>query len=156
MSYDASYSGELTLRKGLTENQHYWAINALSYFENVYGDKSDGVTYYEINGGGDNRYHREDYEDLAEFFNGQVDFIGEDDAKWSLFLKDGQVKETYPIEITTRPDEDPIKSIARYINENNVDLDLIVKAVSEMKAHEQGTDSGPSQEQEDELDEPEL
>lgn len=152
MSYDASFSGELTLREGLTEDQLYWANNALDHFENVNEDKSDGVTYYEINGGGDDRYHREDYEDLAEFFNGQVDFIGEDDAKWSLFLKEGQVKETYPIEITTFPDEDAAKSIARYVSENDVDLDLIVKAISEIKAHKQEADQKPPQEQEDELE----
>lgn len=152
MSYDASFSGELTLREGFTEEQLYRADNALGHFENVNENKSDGVTYYEINGGGDDRYYREDYEDLAEFFDGQVDFIGEDDAKWSLFLKDGQIKETYPIEIKTLPDENTAQSIARYIGENNIDLDLIVKAVSEMRAHKREADQKLPQEQEDELE----
>ena len=148
MGYYASYSGSLTPRDGKTKEE---IEEALEMFEDYYENKDGaGVLFYEVSG--DSKYYEEDYDDLSKIFDGEVDFSGEDDARWTLFLKDGQVKETSPIEITTLPDEDITQSIARYIGENNIDLNLVVKAVSEIKTHEQKTDQGSSQEQEDELE----
>ena len=129
MGYYASYGGSLTPRDGKTKEEIEKALEFESYYENKNGAI---VLSYEISG--DGNYHEEDFVDLARTFDGQVDFVGENDARWSLFLKDGKVRETSPLEFLPKPGETPEQTIGRCIAERGLNIRQILESMPDFVA----------------------
>lgn len=129
MSYDASFRGTLIPRNEESEEK---IEEALKMFEECYENKDTDALTYEVYG--NERYHKEDYNDLANTFDGQIDFLGEDGARWSLFLKDGEVKETTPFEILPTPEETAEQAIGRYIAENGLNVRWVLEGMPDFIA----------------------
>ena len=149
MSYDASFQGTLIPRNGAEEKKIEEALEVLfeKYYKSeadpsglvreVYGDDKyegdyDKLVAYEVYG--NDRYREEDYDDLAKIFDGKVDFVGDDDTRWSLFLKDGKVRETSPLEFLPKPGETPEQTIGRCIAGRGLNIRQILESMPDFVA----------------------
>lgn len=130
MGNDALFNGSLTPRAGKSEDD---IEKALEKFEDYYKRKNEvGVLVYDVSG--NNTYFKEDYNELAMVFDGQVDFVGENGFLWSLFLKDGKVIERTPFLILPTPEETAEQRLGRYIAENGLDPRKVLEGMPEFIA----------------------
>ena len=132
MGYCASFNGTLSPRDGAAEGAITLALVEIlpgDYYE----QKENGKTIsYEISG--KEKYYEEDYDELAKVFDGQVNFVGDDYARWSLFLKDGKARESTPIEVLPKPDETNEQAIGRYIAESGLNIRQILESMPDFVA----------------------
>lgn len=107
MGYFASATGNLSLRESVEDDEKLAEkakalVDEISRGTDINFDKYNGE--YDVSGY--DKYHEEDWNALAEYFDGEISFIGEDDTRWMFILKDGKAGEVTPIEFWPESSED--------------------------------------------------
>lgn len=107
MGYYASATGNLSLRESVEDDEKLAEkakalVDEISRGTDINFDKYNGE--YDVSG--HDKYHEEDWNALAEYFDGEISFIGEDDTRWKFILKDGKASEVTPIEFWPESSEE--------------------------------------------------